>query len=42
MADIDAHAIETIVEPGEDEQAKIAQTEKDLDEALEQDEAATE
>ena len=42
MADIDAHGPEMIVEPGEDEQAKIEQTGKDLDEALAQDEAAAE
>lgn len=37
MADIDAHAIETIVEPGADEQAEMAKTEAALDEAIEQD-----
>lgn len=38
MADIDAHAIETIVPPNGDEQAALEQTEKELDEALAQDE----
>lgn len=37
MADIDAHAIVTIVEPGQDEAAEIAKTEQELDEAIAQD-----
>lgn len=42
MSEIDAHAIVTIVEPGDDEQAKIEQQQKELDEALEQDQAEAE
>jgi hypothetical protein len=42
MCEIDAKAIVTIVEPGDDEQAKIEQTQADLDEALKQDEQASE
>ena len=40
MADIDAHAIITIVPPNGDEQAAIAKTEQELDEAIAQDEQA--
>jgi len=40
MADIDAHAIVTIVPPNGDEQAELAKTEQDLDEAIAQDEQA--
>jgi len=40
MADIDANAIVTVVPPNGDEAAAIAKTEQDLDEAIEQDEAA--
>lgn len=37
MADIDAHAIVTIVPPNGDEEAELAKTEQALDEAIEQD-----
>lgn len=37
MADIDAHAIETIVPAGGDEEAALEQTERELDEAIAQD-----
>lgn len=42
MAEIDAHAIVTTVEPGDDEQAKIEQQQADLDEALAEDDTAAE
>jgi hypothetical protein len=42
MAEIDAHAIVTIVPPDGDEEAAIAKTEADLDEALAEDEQAAE
>ncbi len=42
MHEIDANAIVTTVGPNEDEQAAIAKQEKDLDEALAEDEQAAE